>query len=116
MFVLYSYGLMALQICMIVSIGHVYYNEYNERYKEVTTPMNNRNTSSVNHATSPSTVEINYSPSGQMWYVIICGYVTPIFGIIMCFVVCHYWTQQFPIDVILDILESLKSSVKKQYC
>ena len=31
----------------------------------------------------------------------------------MFFVVCHYWTQQFPIDVILDILKSVKSSVKK---
>ena len=113
MFVLYSYGLMALQICMIVAIGGMYYNEYNERYKEATIPMNISNVSSVNHTTSPPTVNINYSPSGQMWYVIICGYVAPIFGIIMFFVVCHYWTQQFPIDVTLDILESLKSSVKK---
>ena len=48
-----------------------------------------------------------------MWYGIVCGYVTPILGIIMFFVVCHYWTQQFPIEVILDILKSLKSSVKK---
>ena len=113
MFVLYSYGLMALHICMIVAIGRMYYNEYNERYKAATTPMTINNVLSVNHTTSPPTVNINYSPSGQMWYVIVCGYVAPIFGIVMFFVVCHYWTQQFPIDVILDILKSLKSSVKK---
>ena len=125
MFVLYSYGLMALQICMIVAIGSAYYNEYNERYIEATTPMNVSNTLSVNYTilprnisnassanyTTPSTID--YSPSGRMWYVNVCGYVTPILGIIMFFVVCHCWTQQFPIDVILDILKSLKSSIKK---
>ena len=125
MFVLYSYGLMVLQICMIVAIGGAYYNEYNT---QLTMPMNVSNASSVtystflpmnfskasseNYTTSP-TVDINYSPSGRMWYVMVCGYITPILGIIMFFVVCHYWTQQFPIDVILDILKSLKSSVKK---
>ena len=128
MFVLYSYGLMVLQICMIVAIGGAYYNKYNERYKELTIPMNFSNASSVTYTTSfpmnisrslsenyttPSTIDVNYIPSGRLWYVIVCGYVTPILGIIMFFVVCHYWTQQFPIEVILDILKSLKSSVKK---
>ena len=74
--------------------------------------MNISNASSGNYNTPP-TVDINYSPSGQMWYVIVCGYVTPILGIIMFFVVCHYWTQQFLIEVVLDIFESLKSPMKK---
>ena len=128
MFVLYSYGLMALQMCMIVAIGGPYYNEYNERYIEATALVYISNTSFVNHTalllmnisnassgnyTTPQTVDINYSPSGQMWYVIVCGYVTPILGLIMFFVVCHYWTQQFLVEVVLDILESLKSSIKK---
>ena len=103
---------MALQICMIVAIGGAYYNEYNDKWKELATTLKVSNTSSANY-TTPPTVDINYSPSGRMWYVIVCGYVTPILGIIMFFVVCHYWTQQFPIDVILDILKSLKSSIKK---
>ena len=128
MFALYSYGLMALQMCMIVAIGGAYYNEYSERYIEASALVNISNASSVNHTAlllmnvsnassgnynTPPTVNINYSPSGQMWYVIVCGYVTPILGIIMFFVVCHYWTQQFPIEVVLDIFESLKSSMKK---
>ena len=110
-FVLYSYELMALQISMIVAIGGAYYNEYNETYMEGRT-MNISNVSSE-YYTTPSTIDVNYSPSGTIWYLIVCGYVTPILGVIMFFVVSPYWTQQFPIEVILDILKSLKSSVKK---
>ena len=112
MFVLYSYGLMALQICMIVAIGGAYYNEYNDKWKELAMTLKVSNTSSANY-TTPQTVDINYSPSGRMWYVMVCGYVTPILGIIMFFLVCHYWTQQFPIEVVADICGSLKSSIKK---
>ena len=49
-----------------------------------------------------------------MWYGIVCGYVTPILGIIMFFVVCHYWTQQFPIEEAVDICGSLNSSSIKK--
>ena len=87
MFVLHSYWLMRVQIYIIVGIGGAFYNEYDERYKELTTPMNISNASSVtcitflpmnitetssgNYTTSP-TVDANYIPSGQTLYAIVC--------------------------------------------
>ena len=106
MFVLYNYGFMVLQMCMIVAIGGVYYNDYYKRY----------NDSFGSLSTSPPDSDINYNLSGQMWYIIVCGYATPILGMIIFFVVHHYWAlNQYPIKVILDVLKSLKSSPKEAF-
>ena len=106
MLVLYSFGLIVLQMFMIVAIGGVYYNDYYETYKEAKKNSNGN---------SPM-VDINYNLSGQMWYIIVCGYATPILGMIMFFVVHHYWAlNQYPIKVILDVLRSLKSSPKEAF-
>ena len=118
MFVLYSCGLMVLQMYMIVAIGSVYYNDYYEKYKEATTSRNNSNGLFGNLSTSPSDpmVDINYNLSGQMRYIIVCGYGTPILGMMMFFVVHHYWAvNQYPIEVILDVFKSLKSSPKEAF-
>lgn len=104
MFVLYNYGLMVLQMFMIIAIGRVYYKDYYETY----------NDSFGSLSTSPPDPDINLS--GQMWYIIVCGYATPILGMIMFFVVHHYWAlNQYPIKVILDVLKSLKSSPKEAF-
>ena len=196
MFVLYTYGLMILQICMIVAIGATYYNEYYKLYQEVTTIPSNDHDSSGNfptitpittstiaptitpivfpNGTSTNTltvspivtptitptvtlaiaptitptvslnvtptitptvslnvtstitptvssivtptntptitpvIDINYRLSGELWFMICCAFMTPIFGVIMFFVVHHFWTQKFPINVILDFLKVLK--------
>ena len=105
MFVLYNYGLMVLQMFMIVAIGGVYYNGYYETYKEA-----------KNNSNGNSSMADNYNLSGQLWYIIICGYATPILGMIMFFVMHHYWAlNQYPIKVILDVLKSLKSSPKEAF-
>ena len=157
-FVLYTYGLMILQICMIVAIGATYYNEYNELYQEVNsfpssssdssgdnpiitstiaptvtltvfpivtstatptiTPIVSLNVTPTitptvnatptNTSTNTPVTDINYRLSGELWFMICCAFVTPIFGVIMFFVVHHFWTQKFPIEFILDFLKVLK--------
>ena len=171
-FVVYTYGLMIIQICMIVAIGATYYNEYNKLYQEVTTMPSSGHGSSGNDPTITPTItstiaptvtltvfpnitppitptitptvslnvtpivtptttptvsltvtptitptntptntpvtDINYRLSGELWFMICCAFMTPILGVIMFFVVHHFWTQKFPIEVILDFLKVLK--------
>ena len=122
-FVLYTYGLMMLQICMIVAIGATYYNDYNELYQEVNSfyavPSSGSGSSGDNPTTTPTTTptiiptiapatDINYRLSNELWFMICCAFMTPILGVIMFFVVHHFWTQKFPIEFILDFLKVLK--------
>ena len=118
-FVLYTYGLMMLQICMIVAIGATYYNDYNELYQEVNSfyavPSSGSGSSGDNPTTTPTIIptftpvtDINYTLSNELWFMICCAFMTPILGVIMFFVVHHFWTQKFPIEVILDFLKVLK--------
>ena len=135
-FVLYTYGLMILQICMIVAIGATYYNEYYKLYQEVNSlPSNHHNelyqevnsfyissgsgSSGDNPTITPTNTptiiptntlvtEIHYRLSDELWFMICCAFMTPVLGVIMFFVVHHFWTQKFTIEVILDFLKVLK--------
>ena len=51
---------------------------------------------------------IHYRLSYELWFMICCAFMTPVLGVIMFFVVHHFWTQKFPIEVILDFLKVLK--------
>ena len=44
------------------------------------------------------------SVSWHLWYMIICGFVTPIFSIFVFFSTHYYWTQKFPLDFYLDVI------------
>ena len=119
-FVLYTYGLMIIQICMIVAIGATYYNEYNELYQEVNSfyalSSSGSGSSGDNPTITPPTItpsitpvtDINYRLSDELWFMICCAFMTPVLGVIMFFVVHHFWTQKFPIEFILDILKVFK--------
>ena len=84
-FVLNAIGHSIVQMAMIVAIGARFYHE-------------------IQQTTSIS----NYLPSGQLWYMIVFGYIGPFIGVIMFLVTCHFWTQQFPIELCLDMLKLLQ--------
>ena len=119
-FVLYTYGLMILQICMIVAIGATYYNDYNETHQEVNSfyslPPSCSGSSGDNPTVTPPTItptnttvtDINYRLSDELWFVICCAFMTPILGVIMFLVVHHFWTQKFLIEIVLDFFKVLK--------
>ena len=87
LFVLYTYGLMILQILMIIIIGARFHYEY----------ADNR------------AIEM----SGQLWYMIIFTYIMPLLGILMYFVVHHFWTMTLPVDVVFDLVTKLQSKGKQ---
>ena len=78
-FVLHMYSLMALQVMMIVIIGVRFHHDY----------------------TSP---ERKFS--GQLWYMMVTAYLTPIFGMIMFFIVYHYWVITFPIHLVAPLFQA----------
>ena len=88
-FVLYMYGLMLLQILMIVIIGSRFHYEY----------ANNK------------AIEMSW----QLWYMMIFPYLMPIFGMPMFFLIHHFWTTKLPVDVIFNIISEFQAKGKKDY-
>lgn len=87
MFVLYMYGLMALQIMMIVIISARFHHDYTQLDKRV---------------------------SGQLWYMMVCAFLMPVLGMAMFFVVHHFWTMKFPLDLIFEIFWEFQTKGKKR--
>ena len=85
-FVAYMCGQMILQILMILIIGVRFHHDY--------------------------TIRGNVETSGQLWYMMICAYLTPLLGMIMFFVVHHFWTMKLPIDLIYDVLTEFQTKCK----
>ena len=77
-FVCYMFGLMILQISMIIIIGERFRYEY----------------------TNYRAIEM----SGQLWYMIIFTFLVPLIGIFMFLVVHHVWTMTLPVDVTYDMI------------
>ena len=83
-FVIYACFQMLLQVMMIFAIGVRFHHEYRETDNKA-----------------------DYSLSSSLWYMIILGYIIPILSSIMFFLVHHYWTQKFPMDVFKDMFLTL---------
>lgn len=84
-FAIHVFGQMIAQMLMIATIGIVIHDE------------NNKNSESA------------ISVSKSLWYMIICGYVLPVFGILSFFIVTYFWVQEFPIGVCVDFLSILQT-------
>ena len=50
--------------------------------------------------------EIHVSP--YLWYMLVAGYITPIFGSLTFFIVNYYWVQEFSIGLCIDMLNVLE--------
>ena len=88
-FVLYMYGLMLLQILMIVIIGSRFHHEY----------ANNK------------AIETSW----QLWYMMLFPYLMPILGMPVFFLIHHFWTIKLPVDVIFNIISEFQAKGEKDY-
>ena len=88
-FVLYMYGLMLLQILMIVIIGSRFHYEY----------ANNK------------AIETSW----QLWYMMLFPYLMPILGMPVFFLNHHFWTTKLPVDVIFNVISEFQAKGKKDY-
>ena len=88
-FVLYMYGLMLLQILMIVIIGSRFHHEY----------------------TNNKAIEMSW----QLWYMMLFPYLMPILGMLMFFLIHHFWTIKLPVDVIFNIISEFQAKGEKDY-
>ena len=46
--------------------------------------------------------------SGYLWYMIVVGYFLPLLGFLTFFLVTHYWSQEFPIALCIDMVSIWK--------
>lgn len=84
LFVIYMYGLMILQISMIVIIAERFRYEYTNNF-------------------GPLEMSI------QLWYMMIFTFLMPFIGIFMFFFAHHAWTRTLPVTVIYEIFKILKT-------
>ena len=85
-----AYGQLVIQIMMIFTISATYYHQYNNC------------SSTANH-----TLNECYIPSPQLLYMVALGLVNPLVGTFMFLMVCHYWTQNFTITMIFEMISKL---------
>ena len=81
--VVYLHGLMLLQILMIIMIGSRFHHDHSN--------------------------DTNTLFTDKSIYMVVCAFLTPLFGILMFFVVSHFWTQKLPIDIIIGALSSFQT-------
>ena len=81
-FALYMLGILILQVLMISVIGGRYHHDHTAGEGKI---------------------------SGQLWYMMVSGYLTPLFGMIIFFVVHHFWTMKLPLDLIYDFVKVLQT-------
>ena len=86
-FVIYMYMMMLLQILMIVIIGSRFHHEY-ANYRAI-------------------------EMSWQLWYMMISAYLLPLLGMIMFFIVHHFWTMKLPVDIIYNLLCEFQTKGEK---
>ena len=83
-FVIHVFGQMVAQLLMIITIRIGIHEE--------------------NKQSSDGSISV----SGNLRYMIVAGYVLPVFGLFTFFVVTYYWEQKFPIGIYVDILSILQ--------
>ena len=88
-FIIYIYMMMFLQILMIISIGSRFHHEY-ANYRAI-------------------------EMSWQLWYMMISAYLMPLLGMLMFFVVHHFWTMKLPLDVIRNLLCKFQAKGEKEH-
>ena len=81
-FALYMLGILILQALMIAVIGGRYHHDHTAGKGKI---------------------------SGQLWYMMVSGYLTPLFGMIIFFVVHHFWTMKLPVDLVYDFVKVLQT-------
>ena len=83
-FIIHVFGQMVAQVLMIITIGIGVHEE--------------------NQSSSDDAIHI----STDLWYMIVAGYLLPVFGLLTFFVVTYFWVQEFPIGVCVDFLSILQ--------
>ena len=84
-FIIHVLAQMVAQILMIITIG-IGIHEENK------------------HVSSNDSINV----SNYLWYMIVAGYVLPVFGLLTFFVVTYFWVQEFPIGICVDVLSILQ--------
>ena len=115
-FVLHICAQMMAQILMIAAIAGVIHEE-NSHFFDGGPGRNESfvfcprvtNTSDIVNSKRPMDKDESIHISNYLWYMLVSGYVLPIFGILTFFVVTYFWVQEFPIGICIDVLSVLQA-------
>ena len=88
-FVLHEIGQMIVQVVMTISIGILIHAENLHIFED---------------CTNEESVRI----SGCLWYMLVAGYILPIFGHINFYFLTYFWSQEFSIGICVDFVNALE--------
>ena len=86
-FILYTFGQIVVQILMIMGIGITLHNENREYFEDC----------------GVQSIEV----SGFLWYMLVAGFILPIFGLLNFYFLTYYWVQEFSIGICIDFVSNL---------
>ena len=90
-FILHALGQIVVQVVMLMSIAETIYHENNFLLEDCA-------------------VEEPFPINGQLWYMLVAGYIAPILGLFSFYLVTFYWFQEFPIGICIDFIEALNNN------
>ena len=90
-FVLHEIGQMVVQVVMTISIGILIHAENLHIFED---------------CTNEESVRI----TGCLWYMLVAGYVLPIFGHLNFYFLTYFWSQEFSIGICVDFLNALEQT------
>lgn len=104
---------MVAQILMIIAIGAKIQDDNSHLFEDAEN-LNETNDTIIDNSTVSTTLATENDDtihvSGTLWYMLVAGYVLPVFGLFTFFVVTYFWVQEFPIGFCIDVLSLLKAS------
>ena len=123
-FIFHVIAQMVIQVLMIIAIGakirddnrHLFENAVNPEEPSTINGTNGTNTTIPIPTTLITDVEINKSihVSGTLWFMLIDGYVFPVFGVITFFVANYFWVQEYPIGFCIDCLSIMNITKRNE--
>ena len=103
-FVIHVCAQMLAQVLMIIAIAGVIREENRHLFGE-----DKKNDTKFNNESNTMDKDESIHVSNYLWYMLVSGYVLPIFGILTFFIVTYFWAQEFPIGICTDVLSVLQA-------
>lgn len=131
-FIYHVIAQMVIQVLMIIAIGakirddnrHLFENAVNPEQPStiIDNGTNGTNTTipTIVNTTIPTTLttdmEINKNihVSVALWYMLIGGYISPVFGLLTFFVANSFWVQEYPIGFCIDCLSVMNITKRNE--
>ena len=105
-FIFHVIAQMVAQIFMIIAIAAKIRDD-NRHLFDSRVVTNSTNSSVLMNTDNMGSMDESIHVSGYLWYMLVMGYILPVFGFLSFFIVTYFWVQEFPIGICIDMVSLL---------